>query len=439
MRLVDDAAPSPWLVDPPQATPALQADCEADVAIVGAGFTGLSSALALRREGLDVVVLEAKTAGFGASGRNAGHLTPTIGKDLPTLCLMYGQPRVRGLLALAELSIDHVEGLIARHAIDCDYDATGNVIAAVCPRQWAVVDRAAQAASLHGLKGELLDAAAMRRRGLPAAFSRGYLEPHGGVLHPGKYVRGLRQAALAAGARLYENTPVTQIEDDAPAQVVTPRARVRCRHVVIASNAWTPELGLLRSSGLRIQVQLFQTAPLTPSQRDRLGWPGREGIYTAHEILESYRLTRDDRIVGGSKHIRAGFGRRTLPDTTQAVSRRLEEMFRARFPELADVAIDRHWGGPIFMSLDFLPWVGRSGKHGNLLHSIAYAGHGIAQASYAGEMLADLLLEREGPGAALWSRRRVPMPPEPLRWLAYQGLVRYFAARDRRDDRAAVR
>jgi len=433
-----EEVPSPWLVDPPEPMPPLIGDCDADVAILGAGFTGLSSALALRREGLDVVVLEAQSAGFGASGRNAGHLTPTIGKDLPTLCRMYGEERVRNLLALADVSIDHVEALIARHAIDCDYEPVGNVIAAVCPRQHAVVEAAARAAARFGIRGELLDAAALRRRGLPTAFTCGHFEPHGGILDPGRYVRGLRRAALAAGARLHEGTPVTAIQDGAPAWVVTPGGRVRCRNLVIATNAFTPQLGLLTSSGLRIQVQLFQTAPLTPSQRERVGWPRREGIYTAHEILESYRLTRDHRIVGGSKYIRAGFGQRVLPDTTPEVSRRIEQMFRARFPELADVPIERHWGGPIFMSLDFLPWVGRGGRHGNQLHAVAWAGHGVAQASYAGEMVADLLLERDGPGSALVSRRRLPMPPEPLRWLAFQGLTRFFESRDRRDDRSAA-
>jgi glycine/D-amino acid oxidase-like deaminating enzyme len=186
-------------------------------------------------------------------------------------------------------------------------------------------------------------------------------------------------------------------------------------------------------------VQLFKTEPLTPSQLQSVGWRGREGVYTAHEILESYRLTTDDAIVGGSKFIRTGYGKNILPDVDDVAARRIVATFRERFPELEDVRIAREWGGPIFLSLDFLPVVGRSKKRGNILHSLAYAGHGVALASYAGEMVADMLLERDGPGRVLWGRWNVPTPPEPLRWLAFQGITRFLTAVDRRADANAPR
>jgi gamma-glutamylputrescine oxidase len=431
-----DSAPSPWLANPPPRRPRLEADLDVDVAVVGAGFTGLSSALTLAREGMSVAVLESETIGFGASGRNAGHLTPTIGKDLPTLTRMYGEQRVRGLLHMTESAISHVEALIADHAIDCDYEPVGNVIAAVHPKQHAAIDRAAEAARTHGIPGELLDGEAMRDRGLPRAFTRGYFEPHGGLLDPAKYVHGLARAAEAAGAVIYEGTHVRQIREGETVEVDTDCGRVRCRNLVIGTNAYTPSLGRLPGAGLRIQVQLFMTTPLSPEQLDRVGWAGRQGIYTAHEMLENFRLTADDRILGGSKAIRAGFGRRVLPDVDPGVAGSLEAVFRQRFPELHDVAIAQHWGGPIFLGLDFLPWVARAGQHGNVLHALAYAGHGIAHASYAGVMLRDLLTGKDGPGSALWARRRLGMPPEPVRWLAFQGLTRFFEALDRRVDRA---
>ena len=430
---------SPWLTGAPESRPPLEGERETDVTIIGAGFTGLSSALALRREGLRVVVLEAETAGFGASGRNAGHLTPTIGKDLPTLTRLYGRERVRGLVHLVETAIAHVESLITTHAIDCEYEPVGTVVAAVHPRQHAQLERAAAAARAHGVPGELLEADEMERRGLPRAFTRGYFEPHGGILDPGRYVHGLRAAALRAGADIYERSCVTAIEASAPAVVHTASGRVRCHSVVVATNAYTPSLGRLRSAGLRLNVQLFRTDPLTDRQLAAVDWRGREGIYTAHEMLESYRLTADNRIVGGAKTVRYGFGGAALPDTDASVEARLEETFRQRFPELGDVRIAQHWGGPIFLGLDFLPTVGRGGKHGNILHAVGYAGHGIALASYAGEMIADLLRGRDGPGSALWSRWRVPTPPEPLRWLAFHALTRVLAGMDRSSDRGASR
>jgi glycine/D-amino acid oxidase-like deaminating enzyme len=205
----------------------------------------------------------------------------------------------------------------------------------------------------------------------------------------------------------------------------------------LATNAYTPDLGFLGRTVTRLHVHLFATAPLAAAERAAVDWQGREGIYTAHEMLESYRLTADGRIVGGAKRVRYGYGGRALSDADEATSALLEHTFRTRFPELCEVAIESRWGGPIAFTLDFLPTVGRTGRHGTIYYSLAYAGHGVALASYAGTMLADLLLGRQGPGQVLWSRRPWPLPPEPLRSLAVGAITGVLGAIDRRVDRAA--
>lgn len=426
------AVGSLWMEGAAPTAPPLAGDLDADVAVVGAGFTGLSAAIALRAAGHSVVVLEQEHAGYGASGRNAGHLTPVIGKDLPTLALLFRR-RARALVELVELAVGHVERTIAEHAIDCAYGPVGNVMAAVHPRQHAMLDKAARATRALGLDAELLEPDTMRARDLPKTFTRGLLMRRGGILDPGRYVQGLRRVAEASGARVFERTPVLRIDAANPAVVETPRGRVRARAVVLGTNAWTPALGWLRGTIARFHVYLFATAPLATAERAAIGWRGREGIYTAHEILESYRLTEDHRIVGGAKTVRYGFGGRALPDDP-ATFAFLEVAFRDRFPALRDVAITHRWGGPIAFALDFLPAVGVTGRDRNVLYSAGYAGHGIAMASYAGTMIADLLLGRDGPGRVLWGHRKVPMPPEPLRWLVAKGLVSTFAAIDRRVD-----
>lgn len=438
-RRKSSLAVSPWLSEPADPQPPLRGDVHADVVIVGGGFTGLSTALALRAEGMRVVLLEAQFCGFGASGRNAGHLTPTIGKDVPTLLKLFGKEKTARYVALADLAMSEVETLMQRHAIDCEYEAVGNVIAAVHPKQFAALDRAAEASRVLGLPGDLLEPVDMRRRGLPRTFLRGFHETHGGILNPGLYVLGLRRAALAAGVEIHEHSPVLSIDDGARPSVRTRDGSADGDLLVLGVNAYGMGLALPRplpSRMLPIHVQLLQTAPLTAEQLARVGWQGREGVYTAHEVLESWRLTRDNRVVGGSKHIRSGYGGQMLPDRDAAVALRLEAVFRRRFPELGEVEVTSAWGGRIGLALDFLPVVGRTGSAGRVLYAMSYAGHGVAMASYAGRMLADLAAGRPNPGSVLWDRWVPPLPPEPLRWLVFRALNGFFEAIDRRVDRS---
>lgn len=431
-------APSPWLAPEHETSPALRGDVRADVVIVGGGYTGLSAALAFRAEGRSVVLLEAEYCGFGASGRNAGHLTPTIGKDVPTLLTMYGKEKTGRFVALADLAMDEVERLIHENDIDCRYEAVGNIIAAVHPKQFAAVDRAAEASRVLGLPGQLLGDSELRTRGVPRCVKRGFHETHGGILDPGLYVRGLRRAAIAAGVSVHEHSPVTALEDG-------PKPRVRTREgsatgdlLVLGVNAYAlglPVPAYLERRMLPVHVQLLQTEPLTGEQLSRIGWKGREGLYTAHEVLESWRLSADNRIVGGSKHVRYGWNGAVLPDVDGEWASRLDRVLHQRFPEIPEVKVTEHWGGRIGMALDFLPVVGRTGTAGNILYSMSYAGHGIAMASYAGQMLADLASGREGPGAHLWGRTSMPLPPEPLRLLVFRALLGFFEAIDRRVDR----
>jgi gamma-glutamylputrescine oxidase len=430
-------APSLWLDPPPDLGPPLEGDVEADVVVIGAGYTGLWTALALRERGADVVVLERDYAGFGASGRNAGHLTPTIGKDLPTLLRFYGRERAGALVRFAETAVEHVEAAISEHELDCDYVPAGNVLAGVHPGQRLGLEKAAHAAAQVGAAMRMLDQSELAERGLPRCIACGYLEERGGVLHPGKYVRALRERTVDAGARLWESTPVDAIADGPRVRVETPRGAASAPICVIATNAYTPRLGRLRSAVAPLHVSLFATAPLTAEQRERVGWPGSEGIYTAHEVLESYRLTADGRIVGGSRHVRWPYGGRALPDHDPATFAALEAMFRARFPELPDVAVERCWSGPIAMTLDFLPAIDRSGRHENVLFGIGYNGHGVAQASYVGTLLAKMASGEDPGHPELLGRRRLRMPPEPLRWLGAQGILGALRAIDRRTDRRA--
>ena len=432
------AAPSPWLADlaPVEPAPALEGERRFDVAIVGAGYTGLCSALALRAEGASVAVLEAQTAGFGASGRNAGILAPEIGKEIASLPRTFGRERSRALVGFVEDAIRHVEGLIERLAIDCDYRPAGNVLCAVHPSQHRRLERAARIAQDLGAQAEWLDAGDLRKRGIPASFTAGVLQRPGGTLHPGRYVRGLRAAALAAGAELYEHSPVLRLDPGPRPALATPRGRVSAAHVVLATNAYPPALRRLRHLALPVWASMFRTEPLGPDAEGALEWRGGEGLHTVHALFECYQRTADGRIGGGGKAVHYRFGGRDVPEAPRATRAALERALRDRFPGAA-ARIESFWTGPFAFTLDFVPALGALGRERNVIYSMAYAGHGLSLASYAGRLVADQIAGRDGPGRLLTSQRHLPCPPEPLRWLGLRSADALLTRLDARLDRRA--
>lgn len=425
----------PYLDAPADRTGPLEADLDADVAIIGAGYTGLSTALALRGAGVDAVLLEADFAGAGASGRNAGHLTPTIGKDLPTLLRFFGRRRASALVRFADAAVEHTERLMEKHAIECDYRPSGNLLAAVHPRQSRKLERAAEVGASLGARVRFVAEGEMRERGLPVAFLSGVLEEAGGTLDPGKYVLGLRRTGLSAGVRLFEQTPVTAIEEGPRVRLRTARGSVSAERIVVATNAYTASLGWRRRAVVPLACSLFETEPLSDEQHAALGWPGGEGIYTAHEILESYRVSARGSIVGGVKTVRYAYGSRLPVADDPRSFEVIEEAFRERFPGLRDLGIRHCWSGWLGYTPDFLPSLGVSGRHRNLHHAIGFAGHGVAQATLMGDLVADQLQGREHPLAEALRRRTFAWPPEPLRWLAFQAIHRTLGALDARTDR----
>mgnify|MGYP000339073936 CR=1 FL=1 len=422
---------SVWVSLPENLCPALVGDIQADVVIVGGGFTGLHAALALREAGVDVVLLEMDFCGMGASGRNSGHLAPTMGKDLLSLVRHVGKERAAGFMRFNDRSVRNVEEAFARYGIDCDYEPAGNVICGLHPRHLGPLQRTAALAQSLGVDVSFLSEGEMRERGLPSAFRFGVLDPRGGHLNPGKYVMGLRRAALAAGVRIFENSPVTQIdESSAPVRVATERGSVQADKVIIATNGYTPvSLGRLKSKIMPIRVTLFRTARLNPEQLEALGWRGREGIITAHAAIEHYRPTPDGRILAGSKFVRYRYGSKLANGYQPAVFEGFTRLLKERFPEVPDLQIETFWGGWVGMTPDFLP-LSFSNRRGNLFYGMGYNGHGIAHATTNGRMLADQVLGRPNEDVELFKRRMIPLPPEPLRWLAVNGLKWYYERMD---------
>jgi len=426
---------SPWVETPVDFQPALDQDLTADVVIVGAGYTGLSTALSLRAQGVDVVLLERDFTGAGASGRNAGHLTPTIGKDTPTLLRFFGRERASRLLAFADAAVEYTVETIRKFEIDCDYLACGNIMAGVHPKHDARLRKAAATAAELGAHVRYLGQGELRERGVPDAFCSGIFEELGGHLHPGRYVVGLRRAVLAAGVRLFEGSGLVSLEPGARVVARCEGGSVTADHAVLATNAYTPGIGRLKRMIAPLRVQLFETAPLAEAQLAELDWRGREGIYTSHEVLESYRLTARNTIVGGSRVVRHGWGGNLPKAYDRHAFETIEGAFRERFPTLQDLGVESFWGGWIAFGMDFLPSLGSDDEHANVLHGVGYAGHGVAQATLMGAMLAARVCGEEHEFESALRRRSLAWPPEPLRWVAGKLINSTLEAIDRRTDR----
>jgi len=235
------------------------------------------------------------------------------------------------------------------------------------------------------------------------------------------------------------------LEDGAQLLVRTGHGAVRADRVVMASNAWTREIGAPGAKLIPLYVTLFETQPLDDAQLAAIGgWPHREGVYTAHEILENYRLTARRTIIGGSKAPRYHWGAR--PGAHGGPDARCQDVivrgFRDRFPALAKLPIARYWGGWIAMTLNFLPSIGALGTDGRRWHALGYNGHGVAQATAVGEILADSITGRDNEWARVFPKPAPMLPPEPFLWIAARGLLALFGAIDRVTDgqiRAASR
>jgi glycine/D-amino acid oxidase-like deaminating enzyme len=419
-------AKSVWVAESeaPRPAPRLAGRLSADIAIIGGGFTGVSTAWHLRQRHpeLRIVLLEARVLGHGASGRNGGQVLHWVNGVTPET-----PERLRRIHAATQQGIDVAEQLATRYAPPGTFRRNGCLEVYTGSRRAEAAHARVEAWNAAGIAAEFLPANALGMQGACGAI----LDPLAGRLNGFALLQALRPALLAADIAVHEDTPVLRVQPGAEVAIETPGGEVRASAVVLATNGYTPSLGFFRNGILPLHSHVLATAPLPDAEWSRIGWGAWDGFSDDFDRIAFACRTPGGRLLfggGGNPAYTYRFGGKTVIDVRadDDAERFLRASMANYFPALAETKIAHRWAGTLAITLDRICSMGVGGEHRNVYHALGYSGHGVALALLAGRVLADLY---EGNHEAwrdlpFYQKRLLPLPPEPLRWLGYQAYTR---------------
>lgn len=398
------------LPEPPKP---LQSEIRADVAIIGAGVTGLNAALVMARAGLDVVILDAAWPGWGASGRAGGFIGMGGTKlDEHALIQRFGVTETRAFVAAQVDSVERVRDLLITEKINADAHGKG---------EWAMAHRPSDAAafpeyagflkSTFGIEAEVLTQGALAERGLASPAFHGALHhPVGFALNPLKYTLGLTKAAMAAGVRIYGHSPVYALHPGAPNRVVTAMGNVSARHVIIATNGYSAD-GLapwMDARFLPVPSNIIVSRVITPEEQQAQGWSATEPVFDTRKLLHYFRLMPNGRMMFGMR------GGTNLRPRDQAVMQsRIRQDFDRIFPAWRHVETPHFWSGLVCVNRSRIAYVGAVPGYDHVWTAHAYQGSGLAMGTWSGNALAEIILGHKSPNS-LPAPMRVQPPKFPF-------------------------
>jgi glycine/D-amino acid oxidase-like deaminating enzyme len=418
----------------------LPGDLTVDVAIAGAGLTGLWTAyyLAIAQPGLRIAVCEAQIAGFGASGRNGGWCSALFPASLGKLTRLAGRDAAIAMYRAMQATVDEVGRVAAAENIDCHWAKGGTVQLA---RSATQLERAkAEVAEMreYGFGEDdlvLLTESEARARVAASSVLGGTYTPHCAAIHPARLVRGLARVVRERGVRLFERTPVTQI---APRTLRTTRGTVTADYVIRATEGYTPALPGLHRAVIPVYSLMIATEPLPDSTWEHIGLDGRPTFSDGRHMIIYGQRTADGRLAFGGRGAPYHLGSTVRPsfDRVPGVFGALRRTLGGLFPALGDVAITHSWGGPLGIPRDWCASAGLDRETG-LGWAGGYVGDGLATTNLAGRTLADLILSTGSDLIRLpWVNHHSPdWETEPLRWLGINAGLHTMAWADRAEGR----
>ncbi len=439
-----DAAPAVFWLDrddaPVPAAP-LEGSDEADLAIVGGGFTGLWAAIQAKEDdpARDVALVEAETAAFGASGRNGGFVDASLTHGLPNGIDRFPNEIAR-LLELGRENFAGIERSLERYEIDAGWETTGALGVATEPHQVAWLREGTELLRRHGETAVFLDREAVRSQvDSPTYLAGSWQRSNQALVDPARLAWGLRRAALGLGVRVYEQTPVSRVvPDGGRVALICPRGKLRARRALLATGAYPPLERAVRRYVAPVYDYVLVTEPLGADRLGRIGWTQRQGLSDSGNRFHYYRLTDDDRILWGGYDAVYRFGGPVAPrhDQDQPTFRILAANFFATFPQLEGVRFTHSYGGPIATSSRFCAFFGTA-LDGRVSYAAGYTGLGVAASRFGARAALELVdgVDGELTRLDLVRSKPVPYPPEPLRWPAIELTRRALARADERGGR----
>lgn len=408
--------------------PALRCNITADLAIIGGGFTGVSTAYHFKRRYPEkrVVLLEAKSLANGASGRSGGQMLNWI----------YGSPSDDDLLQKIHrttcAAMDEIEDIIRRHELDVSYRRDG--VIRVCTST-----RTAEQAHAEVERLQKLDIPVQYLNKLSLSGYVDYRDAHGATFDPGEgqingaqFVREMRLVLTSLGVEIYEQTPVLSVREGKTITLTVPNAEVHASAIALATNAYTPRLGYFRSSIIPVHSHVFATTPLSADQLKAIGWHKGAALDDDYTRLAYLALTREGNIVfGGSA---SGYdylynGNESYP-TEKINLDKMRRAFSDMLPGSASLKISHYWSGPVALNTSFVSGIfGVRGEHRNVFYAVGYNGHGVTLSNLAGRVLTDIFSgdDQEWRVFPFYQPRAFPVPPEPFRWIGMQLYMRALA------------
>lgn len=425
--------------EPP--APPLDRELRVDVCIVGGGYTGLWTALELRRQapGLRVSLIEADICGAGASGRNGGCVLGWASK-YPTLQRLFGDAEALRLVAESERCAAEIGDFCREHGIDAEFRHDGTLFTATNRAQQAAIAPLMDGLAERGIGSfAALEAAEVQRRSGSSCHRQGWFSPRAATVQPAKLVRGLRRVVREQGVELFEGTPLRALERGRPARVITPGGRIVADRVVLATNAWMARLfPEFRRTIAIVSSDMVITEP-APEALAATGLADGVSVLDSRTFVHYYRSTPAGRLMFGKGGNTFAFGGHVhdLFDRPSRYREPLSRSLAAFFPSLAGVPLAASWTGPSDRSVTGLPFFGALPGHANIVYGFGYSGNGVGPTRMGAKLLSALVLGQDN----AWSRSplaRGPLgrfPPEPARYLGSLMVRNAIRRKERAEDR----